>query len=218
MRRVAINGNVTLMDYCDGSPDYASGGFIADSSVHRRHRDQRLAAAVLRPRQRIDGWSNGVWNQVFCGDPGAPAQSFAANSGDSGGPAPYTTLATCPATEEEPYLYTDSVGQLQRVRARRCATNSNGPSWANGNTAGHLAAAELVLRRQLGSSVAQINAALAAGDNLLFTPGVYQYAHTINVHQAEHQDRRPRLPDPDPDRAATSPWTSPTCPGSTSPA
>ena len=28
---VVINGNVTLMDYCDGSPDYASGGFIADS-------------------------------------------------------------------------------------------------------------------------------------------------------------------------------------------
>ena len=32
MRRVHVNGNLTLMDYCDGSPDYASGGFIADSS------------------------------------------------------------------------------------------------------------------------------------------------------------------------------------------
>ena len=51
-----------------------------------------------------------MWNQVFCGDPGAPAQSFATNSGDSGGPNSYTTLATCPVTEEEPYLYTDSSG------------------------------------------------------------------------------------------------------------
>ena len=58
----------------------------------------------------LDGWSNSVWNQVFCGDPGAPAQSFASNSGDSGGPSSYTTLATCPVTEEEPYLYTDSGG------------------------------------------------------------------------------------------------------------
>jgi hypothetical protein len=32
MRRVAINGGLTLMDFCDGSPDFASGGFIADSS------------------------------------------------------------------------------------------------------------------------------------------------------------------------------------------
>jgi hypothetical protein len=31
MRRVHINGNLTLMDYCTGAPDYASGGFIADS-------------------------------------------------------------------------------------------------------------------------------------------------------------------------------------------
>ena len=31
------------------------------------------------------------------------------------------------------------------------------------------------------STVAQINAALGAGDDLLFTPGVYSYASTINV-------------------------------------
>ena len=46
MRRVVVNGLVSLMDYCDGSPDYASGGFIADSPVQRQHHHQRLAAAV----------------------------------------------------------------------------------------------------------------------------------------------------------------------------
>jgi hypothetical protein len=35
MRRVQINGLVTLMDYCTG-PSYASGGFIADSSFAGR--------------------------------------------------------------------------------------------------------------------------------------------------------------------------------------
>ncbi len=52
MRRVNVTGgNVTLMDYCTG-PSFASGGFIADSAVRRRHGHQRLAAAVARPEQR----------------------------------------------------------------------------------------------------------------------------------------------------------------------
>jgi hypothetical protein len=33
MRRVQVNGLTSLMDYCTGSPDFASGGFIADSAT-----------------------------------------------------------------------------------------------------------------------------------------------------------------------------------------
>ena len=33
MRRVNVNGNLTLMDYCTAGPQYASGGFIADSKT-----------------------------------------------------------------------------------------------------------------------------------------------------------------------------------------
>ncbi len=51
----------------------------------------------------LDGWTNGVWNQVFSGDVGAPAQSFSAASCPGGTP-PYTTLATSPVTQEEPFL------------------------------------------------------------------------------------------------------------------
>ena len=51
MRRVNVTGgNLTLMDYCTAGPQYASGGFIADSRDRLRH--QRLAAAVPRPRQQ----------------------------------------------------------------------------------------------------------------------------------------------------------------------
>ena len=49
MRRVHVNGNTTLMDYCT-SPSFASGGFIADFRV-RRQCGQRLAAAVLCQEQ-----------------------------------------------------------------------------------------------------------------------------------------------------------------------
>jgi hypothetical protein len=180
MRRVEINGNVTLMDYCDGSPDYASGGFIADSSFTGGSVVNGSQQQFITRNSDIDSWSNGVWNQVFCGDPGAPAQSFSSTSGDSGGSAPYTTLATCPTTREEPYLYTDSAGNFE-VFVPSAQTNSSGPSWANGSTPGtSLPLSKFYIVKQ-SSTVAEINLALALGKDLLYTPGVYNVPSTINV-------------------------------------
>src|SRR5918999_5612807 len=88
MRRLNITGgSLSLMDYCTAGPQYASGGFIADS---------RLPFVVNGSQQQwltrnseVAGWSNGVWNQVFSGVVGAPD--------DAGFPnPPYTTLDTTP--------------------------------------------------------------------------------------------------------------------------
>jgi hypothetical protein len=129
----------------------------------------------------LDGWSNAVWNQVFCGDPGAPAQSFASNSGDSGGPESYTTLATCPVSEQEPYLYTSTAGAYN-VFVPSLQANTSGTTWtATTNTPGTSLPLSTFYVVNSASTVAQINSALSAGDNLLFTPGVYSYASTINV-------------------------------------
>ncbi|HTJ67314.1 MAG TPA: discoidin domain-containing protein [Actinospica sp.] len=182
MRRVNVNGNLTLMDYCDGSPDWASGGFIADSKLNNTVTNGSQQQFFVRNTD-LGSWSNGVWNQVFCGDPGAPAQSFSSTSGLSGGSAPYTTLGTCPTTQEEPYLYTDSSGNYN-VFVPSAQSNSNGPTWANGNTPGTSLSLNTFYVVNASSTVGQINAALAAGDNLLFTPGVYQYAQTIQVTHA----------------------------------
>jgi Ricin-type beta-trefoil lectin domain len=183
MRRVEINGNVTLMDYCDGSPDWASGGFIADSELNGTVQNGSQQQFLVR-NTKIGSWSNGVWNQVFSGDPGAPAQSFGSTPVGSGGPQPYTTLATSPVTEEEPYLYTDSSGNYN-VFVPSVQTNSSGASWANGNTPGTSLPLSTFYVVNASSTIAQINAALAAGDNLLFTPGVYSYNQTINVTKAD---------------------------------
>jgi len=183
LRRVDINGNLTLMDYCDGSPDWASGGFIADSVFSGGTVTNGSQQQFFVRNSNIDSWSNGVWNQVFCGDPGAPAQSFASNSGDSGGPAPYTTQANCPVTQEEPYLYVNSAGAYN-VFVPSAATNSRGPTWTSGNTPGSSLALSTFYVVNSSSTIAQINAALGAGDNLLFTPGVYSYASPINVTKA----------------------------------
>ena len=180
LRRVVVNGNVSLMDYCDGSPDYASGGFIADSRFTGGTVINGSQQQYLTRDTDLDGWTNGVWNQVFCGDPGAPAQSFAANSGDSGGPAPYTTLATCPVTKEAPFLYLDDSGQY-RVFVPSLQKNSSGPTWAAGNTAGTSLPLSKFYVVNPASTVEQINTALLLGDDLLFTPGVYQVPRTIHV-------------------------------------
>jgi hypothetical protein len=99
MRRVSITGgSLSLMDYCSAGPQFASGGFIADSSFSGGTVINGSQQQFLVRNTDLDGWSNGVWNQVCSGDPGAPPQSFSATSGLPGGTEPYTTLGSSPVT------------------------------------------------------------------------------------------------------------------------
>ena len=86
---------------------------------------------------------------MFSGDPGAPAQSFSATSGLAGGTAPYTTLATSPVTQEEPFLQTDPAGQYS-VFVPALQHNSSGPSWAERPRGGHVGPDQQVLHRHAG--------------------------------------------------------------------
>jgi len=175
MRRVHINGLLSLMDYCNGSPDYASGGFIADSQFTGKSITNGSQQQWVTRNSDIDGWSNGVWNQVFCGDPGAPAQSFGV-----AGANPYTTLATCPATEEEPFLYTDSQGNYN-VFVPAVQHNSSGPAWTSGTEAGTSIPLSKFFVANPGTSGAAMTAAMARGLNLILTPGVYNLNQPIVV-------------------------------------
>ncbi|MEY9941451.1 hypothetical protein [Streptacidiphilus sp. MAP5-3] len=180
LRRVHINGNLSLMDHCTGSPDWASGGFIADSELAGGTVTNGSQQQFFTRDSSLDGWSNSVWNQVFCGDAGAPAQSFASDSGDQGGPDSYTTLSTCPVTREAPYLYLDATGNY-RVFVPATQTDSTGPTWAHGNTAGTSLPLSSFFVVRPGATVDQINAALSTGENLLVTPGVYDVPSSIQV-------------------------------------
>jgi hypothetical protein len=181
MRRVDITGgNLSLMDYCSAGPQYASGGFIADSEFSGGTVVSGSQQQFLVRNSNLDGWSNGVWNQVFSGDVGAPAQSFSATSGLPGGTVPYTTLATSPVTQDEPFLYTDSKGNYE-VFVPAVQHNSVGPSWANGPTPGMSIPIGKFFVAAPDDSVAAINAALASGKNLILTPGVYDTDRTIKV-------------------------------------
>jgi hypothetical protein len=68
-----------------------------------------------------------VWNMVFSGVTGAPAQSFPS--------PPMTTLATTPVSRDVPYLHVDSSGNYH-VFLPSLRTNASGASWASGSTPG----------------------------------------------------------------------------------
>ena len=176
IRRVQINGNLFLFDYCS-NPAFASGGFIADS--------QFTGGAIINGGQQqwitrnsnVDSWTNGVWNQVFSGVVGAPAQCFPQVAPCSG---PYTTLATSPVTREEPYLYLDTEGNYN-VFLPAVQRNTSGASWATSPTPGSSVPINRFFVAQPTDSAAKINLQLLLGKNLIFTPGIYNLNQAIIV-------------------------------------
>jgi hypothetical protein len=175
MRRVNIvGGNLTLFDYCSAGPQYASGGFIADSQSSYVINGSQQQFFVRN--SNLGGWSNGVWNQVFSGVVGAPAQSY---------PSPtYTTLASTPVSRERPYLYEDTNGKYG-VFVPAVQRNSTGTSWANGATAGKEVPISHFFIANPQTPVEEINLALLFGQDLILTPGVYALKRSIIVERPD---------------------------------
>jgi hypothetical protein len=165
MRRVNVTGgNVTLFDYCTAGPQYASGGFIADTQTKGGTIINGSQQQFLVRNSNIDGWTNGVWNQVFSGVIGAPPQSFPN--------PPYTTLPTSPVTRERPFLYVDSHGNWN-VFVPAVQTDSSGTTWATGPSPGSSIPIKQFFIANPATPVLEINLALLLGRNVIFTPGVY---------------------------------------------
>jgi hypothetical protein len=172
MRRVAISGGtLSLMDYCTAGPQYASGGFIADSELPDVVNGSQQQ--WLTRNSTLTSWSNGVWNQVFAGVVGAPDDATFPNP-------PYTTLDTTPVSREKPYLFVDGSGRYN-VRVPAAQRNSRGVSDAAGRT---VPLRDFFVARP-GDSVQTINAQLNRGRNLLLTPGVYDIARSIRVKRPD---------------------------------
>ncbi|MDO8107006.1 adenylyl cyclase [Isoptericola sp. b441] len=177
VRRLDVRGgtNFSLMDYCTAGPQYASGGFIADSrfgTVLNGSQQQWLTRNSV-----IGAWTNGVWNQVFSGVEGAPDETAFPDP-------PYTTLDRTPVSREKPYLYVDAGGRYQ-VRVPTAVADSRGISWADGMTPGRSIPLSEFYVAHPGDSVATIDAQLARGKNLLLTPGIYDVDRSIRVNRAD---------------------------------
>ncbi len=185
MRRMNINGNLTLMDYCTNGPQWASGGFIADSKTDTVTNGSQQQYLVRN--SSIGTWSNGVWNQVFAGVKGAPADNFTLPHTNPDGTVragTYTTLPTNPLSREKPYLYLDA-NQQYNVFVPSAASKTSGTTWQNGSTPGESLPLSSFFLAKPSDSVATINAQLSQGKNLLLTPGVYDVNASIVINRSD---------------------------------
>ncbi len=175
LRRIHVNGLTTLFDFCDG-PSFASGGFISDSLFTGSTVINGSQQQYLVRNSNLDGWTNGVWNQVFAGVHGAPPQAFPN--------PPYTTLAANPQSREKPFLTVDANGSYS-VFVPAAQQSSSGTTWSTGQTPGRSIPISDFFIAKPGDSVQAINEALSEGKNLFFTPGVYDIDRTIKVKHAD---------------------------------
>ncbi|MEU6387736.1 coagulation factor 5/8 type domain-containing protein [Streptomyces sp. NPDC046939] len=169
-RRMHVRGGLNL------APDgygWASGGYIADSRIDGKVAPYSQQQWYTRDSS-VGGWENAVWNMVFSGVEGAPAQSFPN--------PPYTTLDTTPVSREKPFLYLDGADYKVFLPEKR--TNARGTSWGNGTPRGTSVPLDRFYVAKPGDSAATINTALSEGLHLLLTPGVYHLDAPIRVDRA----------------------------------
>ncbi len=176
MRRVDISGsNLSLMDYCTAGPQYASGGFIADSRIPFTINGSQQQ--WFTRNSEVAGWSNGVWNAVFSGVVGAPTEAGWPNP-------PYTTLDRTPVSREKPYLFVDGQGRYA-VRVPSAQRDSRGISWGAGMTPGRTVPLDHFFVATPATPVQEIDNQLARGRDLLLTPGVYDVDRSMKVKRAD---------------------------------
>ena len=155
---------------------WSSGGFLADSVV-----DGEVVPASqqqwLSRNSKWSRWSNGVWNMVFVGCTNAPEGNFPN--------PPYTVVKKTPVIREKPYLCVDRAGEYF-VFVPALKTDAQGTSWAAGHTPGKAVPIDqFYIAQPSTTTAAKINAALADGKNILFTPGIYSLDDSLKVNRPD---------------------------------
>ena len=166
-RRMHILGNLVLHQ----DHGWASGGWISDSLIDGNV-DSGSQQQWISRNSEWHSWTGSNWNMVFVGVNHPPA-------GDWPKPA-YTKVAQTPIVREKPFLTVDARGNYF-VRVPSLRANSSGITWHAGSTPGKSIPIAKFFIAHPGDTAASLNAQLAAGKNLLFTPGIYDLAEPIRV-------------------------------------
>jgi hypothetical protein len=154
---------------------FASGGWMSDDLIDGNVNSGPQQQWISRNTQ-WGSWTGANWNMVFVGDVNTPAGRW---------PNPANTVVTqVPIVREKPFLQIDAFGNYS-VRVPSLRTNSSGITWGGGSTPGTtLPISQFYIARSDVDTAATINSQLAAGKNLLFSPGVYNLTDTIRVTRA----------------------------------
>jgi hypothetical protein len=175
-RRMHVRGNIRL----NQNKGWASGGWFSDVWVDGQVNSATQQQWISRNSQ-WGSWIGSNWNMVFVGVKGEPAGEF---------PTPgqrFTKVAQTPLVREKPYLFIDTQGRYA-VRVPALRRDSAGISWANEAgkpviTPGKTLPISRFFIARPGDTAAAMNAQLAAGKHLLFTPGEYLLAQTLQVNR-----------------------------------
>ncbi len=167
-RRMHVLGDMVLHQ----NHGWASGGWISDSKIDGNV-DSGSQQQWISRNTEWKSWTGSNWNMVFVGVRGMPA-------GDWPKPA-YTKVPETPVVREKPFLQIDASGRAS-VRVPALTHNTAGYTWRNGATPGRdILLDRFYIAHPEKDSAATLNQALAAGKNLLFTPGTYDLSESLHV-------------------------------------
>ena len=173
--------------------EYASGGYMANSRVSGTMVSGSQQQWFTR-NSELGSWGGGVWNMVFSGVSGAPATNFGSELTGAGPELSLTNVESTPVSREAPFLYVSApdagaadLGDAASysVFVPRARTDSTGVDWSTGAGAGTALPLSSFRIAHEGDSAADLNASLAAGQNLLLTPGVYHLSEALRIERAD---------------------------------
>src|SRR6202522_3176601 len=168
LRRMHIAGNLVLHQH----HGWASGGWMSDDLVDGNV-DSGSQQQWISRNCEWGNWTGSNGNMVFVAVVHPPAGKWPS--------PPYTEVPVTPIVREKPFLQVDKAGDFS-VRIPSLRTGSTGITWKGGETPGDsIPISGFYIARAGVDTADSINAQLASGKNLLFTPGIYDLTSPIRV-------------------------------------
>jgi hypothetical protein len=170
-RRMHVRGNMVLHQ----NRGWASGGWMSDTRVDGAV-DSGSQQQWISRNSEWGSWTGSNWNMVFVGVPNPPQGEWPA--------PPYTKVDRTPVIREKPFLAVDAQGNWN-VTVPALRTESQGITWHGAATPGQsIPLTRFHIARPGADTAESLNAQLASGKDLLFTPGIYELDQPIRVTRA----------------------------------
>lgn len=168
LRRMHVRGNLVLHQ----DNGWASGGWMSDTLVDGNVGSGTQQQWISR-NSEWGSWTGANWNMVFVGVVSPPQGEWPT--------PPYTKVELTPVVREKPFLVVDAQGRWA-VRMPELRRDSKGITWHGGSTPGQsIPLSRFYLAHPDVDTAESINAQLAKGKNVLFTPGIYELDDAIHV-------------------------------------
>jgi hypothetical protein len=171
-RRMHVLGAMVL----NQNHGWASGGWMADTVVDGGV-DSGTQQQWMSRNTEWGSWKGSNWNMVFVGVKNPPAGGWPS--------PPFTKVARTPVVREKPFLVSDGHGSFSVV-VPNLVRDTAGVGWHRGFTPGRMIPiGEFFIAQPGRDTAASINRQLAAGKNLLLTPGIYDLIEPLRVRRKD---------------------------------